>query len=95
MAISFSKVKKFIGLYDTLTFGKFVGIRLDSLIEDHYEYLIYLNKTGVKFSPEVLEILKNKFSAPTKDDNSYYIEPSYEEQQSSNYLADWYNDIPY
>ena len=86
MAISFSKVKKSLGLYDYLTFGKFAMCRVDSIIEDNYEYLIYLSKQGLKFDQEVLDILKNKFSKPTKDDVSYYQEAEYEA---------WFIDIPF
>jgi hypothetical protein len=63
MAKSFSSLKTTIGLYDFLTFGKFKGCRVDSLIEEDYDYLQYLKHNKiVVFDLSVLEALEKKFS---------------------------------
>lgn len=77
MAKSFSNIRSSLGLLDFLTFGKFKNCRIDSIIEEDYEYLIYLeSKKIVKFDAGVMDALMNKFSATSiavnrADDESY------------------------
>ncbi len=64
MAKSFSNIKKGLGLLDFITIGKYKDCRVDSIIEQDHDYLIYMDKLGaLKFMPEVIDKLKNKFSA--------------------------------
>lgn len=55
MSKPFKKVSSEIGLNDTLMMGKFKGCRVCDIIEDDYEYLLWLDSNKmVKFSQEVL-----------------------------------------
>ena len=65
MAKSFTKLKDpKLGLLDIITIGKYKGCRVDSIIDINYEYLIYMDRQRIlSFRPEVLDRLKNKFSA--------------------------------
>jgi predicted RNA-binding protein with PIN domain len=88
MAISFSKIKSKLGLYDFITFGKYKGCRVDSLIVDNYEYLQYLKyEKIVVFDVSALEALQDQLNAkgiqivdlnaPT---TASYITAEYEEE---------------
>ena len=65
MAKSFNTLKDpKLGLLDILQIGKYKGCRVDSIIEQDYEYLIFMDKQKIlSFTQEVLDALKNKFSA--------------------------------
>lgn len=43
MAKTFTSLRKTTGLLDMLTFGKYKGCRIDSIVEMDYEYLIFLH----------------------------------------------------
>jgi uncharacterized protein (DUF3820 family) len=64
VAIGFSKLKNpKLGLTDTLTFGKLAGCRICDVAQDHYEYLIWAEKSGfVKFQPEVITLIQEQAS---------------------------------
>lgn len=64
MAISFNKIKNpKLGLTDTITFGKLAGCRVCDVAQDHYEYLIWAEKSGfVKFQPEAIELIQEQAS---------------------------------
>ena len=62
MAKSFSSIKKDLGLLDFLPIGKYKQCRVDSIIEQDSDYLIYMDKEKIlKFAPEVIERLMKKF----------------------------------
>jgi hypothetical protein len=64
MAKSFSNIKKGLGLLDFIPIGKYKTCRVDSIIEQDSDYLIFMDKEKILvFLPEVLDALKNKFSA--------------------------------
>ena len=85
MAISFKNIKDpKLGLTDTITFGKLKGCRICDVAQDHYEYLIWAEKSGyVKFQQEAIELIQEQASfarwqineteevAPYMDDNKY------------------------
>jgi hypothetical protein len=62
MALQFNKLKNpKLGLTDTLTFGKLAGCRICDVAQDHYEYLIWAEKSGfVKFQPEVVQLIQEQ-----------------------------------
>ena len=63
MAKSFNKLKDGLGLLDYITVGKYKNCRVDSIIEEDDAYLRYMDSIGaLKFTPEVIEKLKLKFS---------------------------------
>lgn len=64
MAISFSKIKNpKLGLTDTITFGKLAGCRICDVAQDHYEYLMWIEKSGyVKYQAEVVELIQEQAS---------------------------------
>jgi uncharacterized protein (DUF3820 family) len=82
VALQFKNIKNpKLGLTDTITFGKLKGCRICDVAQDHYEYLIWAEKSGyVKFQPEVITLIQEQASfaawkiheaqevAPYKDD---------------------------
>ena len=64
MALQFNKLKNpKLGLTDTITFGKLKGCRICDVAQDHYEYLIWAEKSGyVKFQPEAIELIQEQAS---------------------------------
>jgi hypothetical protein len=74
MAISFSKLRDpRLGLQDKITFGKLRDCRVCDCIQDHYEYLIWAEKSGyIKFQPIVVETLQEH--AGYKDQQRHYEE---------------------
>ena len=64
MAISFKNIKDpKLGLTDTIGFGKLKGCRVCDVAQDHYEYLIWAEKSGyVKFQQEVVELIQEQAS---------------------------------
>lgn len=85
MAIQFKKLRDpKLGLTDKLTFGKLAGCRICDVAQDHYEYLIWAEKSGyVKYQKEVIELIQEQASfarwaiheaeeiAPYMDGNKY------------------------
>ena len=74
MAIQFNKLRDpRLGLQDKITFGKLRDCRVCDCIQDHYEYLIWAEKSGfVKFQPIVVETLQEH--AGYKDQQRHYEE---------------------
>ena len=64
MAVSFKKLKDpKLGLTDKITFGKLKDCRICDVAQDHYEYLIWIEKNGyVKYQPEVIELVQEQAS---------------------------------
>lgn len=104
MAKSFNSLKSNeLGELDKLTFGKFKDCRIIDLIPENYEYLIFLEKSGiVKYNKGLIEKIKQKAIKegwerhnreevdPYKDDyneSDPYLEPPYP------FLLD--SDIPF
>ena len=60
MAIGFSKLKSpLLDLTDKITVGKLSGCRVCDVIQDHYEYLIWAEKSGLfKFAKIVTETIQ-------------------------------------
>lgn len=86
MAKTFNNLKTKLGLLDFISIGKYKGCRVDSIIEQDYEYLIYMDKEKIlQFAPEVIDKLKNLFSATS-------IEVEYDEEADAAML-DAYNNI--
>lgn len=76
MAKAFSTIKKDLGLLDFITFGKYKGCRVDSLIEHDDDYLRYMQTQGIKFDKTVMDALAEKYSADSiavnkADDDAY------------------------
>ena len=64
MALQFNKLKNpKLGLTDTITFGKLAGCRICDVAQDHYEYLIWAEKSGyVKYQAEVVALIQEQAS---------------------------------
>ena len=64
MSLSFKKLKSpLLGLHDQITFGKLKGCRICDVVQDHYEYLIWAEKSGlVKYQPIVIETIQEMAS---------------------------------
>ena len=64
MSIGFKKLKDpKLGLTDTITFGKLSGCRICDVAQDHYEYLMWIEKSGyVKYQTEVVELIQEQAS---------------------------------
>lgn len=80
MAKSFTKLKDpRVGMLDKITFGKLKDCRVCDVIQDHYEYLIWVEKQGyIKFQDIVVETIQeaanfSKWESPeeTEDKNKY------------------------
>ena len=86
MAKAFTSIKTKTNLYDFLSFGKFKGCRIDSLLVDEYEYLQYLKHNKIViFDESVLEALEDRLR------NNGYETKEYEmEDEPSNY-----EDVPW
>lgn len=100
MAINFSKLKDpQLQLLDKLTFGKFKDCRLCDIIQDHYEYLIWIEKNGyVKYSKEVTDVILEQAhfkrwegidEGASQDD----VRDTYEKVTRIDY--DWEDDVPF
>ena len=67
MAKSFIAIKKAIGLYDIIDFGKYNGCRVDSIVEQDYLYIEYTRiNFDKKYSQEVLDLIEAVKSRPKK-----------------------------
>ena len=88
MAKSFKTLKDpKLHLLDMITIGKYKGCRVDSIVEQDHEYLIFMDtKKILSFSQEVLDKLKNKFSADS-------IEVAYDDVDEEAQYSD--EDIPF
>ena len=84
MAISFKNIKNpKLGLTDTLTFGKLKGCRVCDVAQDHYEYLIWAERSGyVKFQPEAIQLIQEQASFAAWEVN--------ETQE----VKPWFDDVP-
>lgn len=90
MAKAFKNLKApGIGLYDKLTFGKLANCRVVDVIEDHWEYLIWLSKnTSITFSKEVLDKLTTLFM---QEEETLHVE-----QEQNPYLyEEVFEDVPF
>lgn len=95
MAKSFSNLKDpKLGLTDKLTFGKFKDCRICDLIEDQYDYLIWIEKEGyVKYQQIVVETIQEtanfaKWEAPVEDTKDLFGMPVYADPS-------WELDVPF
>ena len=107
MAISFNKLRDpKLGLTDTIVFGKLKGCRVCDVAQDHYEYLIWAEKSGyVKFQQEAIEIIQEQASfakweihqaeevAPYMDGNKY--EYLAEIATREGYMDSFEDDVPF
>jgi hypothetical protein len=67
MAKSFIAISKGLGLYDFIQFGKYKGCRLDSILLQDPEYIIYTKeKFGTLYSQEVLEKVEGSMADKAK-----------------------------
>lgn len=96
MSKLFSTIKTKLGLLDLITFGKYKGCRVDSIVEQNDDYLRFMSDKGIiKFDQSVLDALKNKFSI-TSIAISYADDRSYAHMNSwSTNTDDWEKDIPF
>ena len=64
MSLQFNKLRDpKLGLTDKITFGKLAGCRICDVAQDHYEYLIWAEKSGfVKYQPEVITLIQEQAS---------------------------------
>jgi len=78
-----------IGYTDKLTFGKFIGCRVCDIIEDQYEYLIFIEKGGfIKYDNFVTEKIKQVAG--------FELEKVHYEQEIRPWVSeDWDDDIPF
>jgi len=62
MAISFKSIKSTnLGMLDKITTGKLQGCRVCDVIPDHYEYLIWAEKSGLlKFNTETIKFIQQQ-----------------------------------
>jgi hypothetical protein len=60
MAIGFNKLRSpLLDLQDKITVGKLQGCRVCDVVQDHYEYLIWAEKSGLfKFTKIVTETIQ-------------------------------------
>lgn len=98
MAISFNKLKDpKLGLTDKLTFGKLSGCRVCDVVQDHYEYLIWIEKNGyVKYQREVEVLIfeaANFERVEDPENTEGQIVDTYDRFNGS--LTDWEDDVPF
>jgi len=96
MAVSFKKLKDpRLGLTDKITFGKLAGCRVCDVAQDHYEYLIWAEKSGfVKFQPEAVELIQEQASfARWQIHQDEEVKPWFEENEPPPIILD--NDVPF
>lgn len=79
MAKPFNHIKFKIGLDDTLTFGKYIGVKVSDLITDDPDYLRYMDTKGIKFYPSVIELLLEGYYTKEKDDTPPYFELNFDD----------------
>lgn len=96
MAISFNKIKDpKLGLLDKFTFGKFQMCRICDILEDNYEYVLWLHsKQPDLFSPIVIaEATQFKREAAQKIYEEEEVKPYTNTNPWS--IDDWDDDIPF
>lgn len=107
MAIGFKKLRDpKLGLTDKLTFGKLAGCRVCDVAQDHYEYLIWAEKSGyVKYQTEVVTLIQEQASfarwtineteevAPYMDGNKYEYLAEIASRQD--YDTSFDDDVPF
>lgn len=93
MAISFSKISDpRFKLTDKLTFGKYQDCRVCDILEEGYEYVLWLHSKMQNFSPEVIEKC-----------NQFKLDRVVEEEKNNNLAIlkgdmwdqSWEEDIPF
>ena len=89
MSKAFKDTKSSIlGYTDKLTFGKFKDCRICDILDEEYEYLIFLEKDGyVKYNNDLIERIKQKAG--------FELEKVHYQQEILPYLTDDYDDIPF
>lgn len=89
MAIAFNSTKSTaLKLIDKLPFGKFANCRIVDIIDDDYEYLMWLkNNTSIVFSQEVLD--KITLLWRNGQEEEYY------QNEIAPYLDDMQDDMPF
>ena len=107
MAIQFNKLRDpKLGVTDTITFGKLKGCRVCDVVQDHYEYLIWAERSGyVKFQAEAIELIQEQASfarwtineaeevAPYMDGNKYEYLAEIASRQD--YDTSFEDDVPF
>lgn len=69
MAKSFIAIKKGIGLYDIIDFGKYKGCRVDSIVEQDPKYIEYTRiHFGTRYDQAVLDKVTSTIIAKTTSD---------------------------
>lgn len=72
-----------LGIFDSLTFGKFIGCRICDILAEEYDYLIWLERSGhVKYNRYLSDRIRQE--AGFEDDNlitmsedgTYWLEDS-------------------
>jgi hypothetical protein len=96
MALQFKNLKSpLLDFHDKITVGKLTGCRVCDCIPDHYEYLIWANKSGMlHFTKAVTESIQEH--SGFKNQQIHYeqeIEPWLAEN-SSDSIVDL-NDVPF
>jgi uncharacterized protein (DUF3820 family) len=90
MALQFKKLRDpRLGITDKLTFGKLAGCRICDVAQDHYEYLIWAEKSGfVKYQPEVVTLIQEQASFARWIINEAEEVAPYMDGQKYEYLAE-------
>lgn len=91
MSKPFSQIKStLLGPEDILTFGKYKGCRICDILNDNYEYLIFLEKEGyVKYNRYLTEKIQQVAGFELE-------KVHYAEEIAPYLLADWdEDDIPF
>ena len=108
MSLSFKTLRSpLLGLNDQISFGKFKGCRICDVVQDHYEYLIWAEKSGlVKYQPIVVETIQEMASfqrweqhyaeeiAPYKE-QADKIQCVYEVVSREGYYDTFEDDVPF
>jgi len=81
MSLSFKSLKSpLLGLHDQITFGKLKGCRICDVVQDHYEYLIWAEKSGlVKYQPIVIETIQEMASFARWEQHIEEVKPYLED----------------
>lgn len=103
MAKSFISVNKGLGLYDIIQFGKYKNCRVDSILEQYPDYIIYTKeKFGTLYSKEVLEKVEGFMAIKAKAAELDFKEKlkrfhgSYSDLTGDYEMDDnWMDDIPF
>ena len=95
MAVGFKNLRSpLLDLTDKITVGKLQGCRVCDVVEDHYEYLIWAEKSGLfKFTKIVTETIQEH--AGYKAQQQYYNEEvaPWKEEPTSVLILD--DDVPF